>query len=133
MKTKAKPPLAGKLTEARRGFDQWRRGRDRLGPIPEHLWKMAAEAAAIHGVRATARRLRLNATKLKKWVQTLAQGQASKDEARFVEVPWLGPTAVPECILEAEDPVGKKLRIHLKGEATSQAVSLGRMLWSEAG
>lgn len=133
MKTKPKPPVAGKLAKAGRNFDRWRRNRNRVGPIPEHLWKMAAEAASIHGVRATACRLRLNATKLKEWMQTLPQGQASRAEAPFVEVPWLRASGLPECILEAEDPVGKRLRIHLKGEATSQAVLLGRMLWSEEG
>jgi hypothetical protein len=41
----------------------------------------------------------------------------------------MGAAPVPECILEAEDQVGRKLRVHLKGSATAQAASLGRMLW----
>jgi hypothetical protein len=47
----------------------------------------------------------------------------------FVEFPWMSAAPVPECILEAEDGDGHKLRIHLKGEAISQVASLGRMLW----
>jgi hypothetical protein len=77
-------------------------------------------------VHATARELRLNSTRLKE--QSHAQGQALEETPGFVELPWPGVPAVSECILEAEDGDGSKLRIHLKGEAISQAVSLGRML-----
>jgi hypothetical protein len=87
---------------------------------------MAVKAAARHGVQFTARRLGLNATRLKHWVQRLASAQAVEDQAPFVELPW---AAVAECLLEAEDQAGRKLRIHLKGPATAQAASLGRMLW----
>jgi hypothetical protein len=130
MQTETRPAIARELIEAKRGFDRWRRSRKRQGRIPENLWRMAAEAASIHGVHANASRLRLNSTKLKKRMQTLRQGQASEDRPRFVELPWLGAAPVPECILEAEDQAGRKLRIHLKGEATAQAASLGRMLWT---
>jgi hypothetical protein len=90
---------------------------------------MAAEAASIHGVQATARELRLNSTRLKEQLRTLTQDQAPEETPNFVEFPWRGATPVPECILEAEDGDGSKLRIHLKGEAIAQAVSIGRMLW----
>jgi len=129
MQTKARPAISRELAEAKRGFDRWRRSRKRRRPIPEELWQMAVEAAMVHGVQPTARRLRLNPTKLKEWVQTLAQGQASQPKTRFVELPWREAAPVSECILEAEDQAGKKLRIHLKGGATAQAAALGRMLW----
>jgi hypothetical protein len=90
---------------------------------------MAAEAASIHGVHATARELRLNSTRFKEQLHALAQDQASEETPGFVELPWLGADPVPECILEAEDEDGSKLRIHLRNAAVSQAVSLGRMLW----
>jgi hypothetical protein len=90
---------------------------------------MAAEAASIHGVYATAQELRLNATRLKEQLRSLGQDRAAEKTPGFVEFPWLGATPVPECILEAEDRDGSKLRIHMKGEAISQAVSLSRALW----
>jgi hypothetical protein len=90
---------------------------------------MAAEAASIHGMHATARELRLNPTRLKEQLRALAPSQASQETAGFVEIPWMGATPVPECILEAEDELGRKLRVHLKGSATAQAVSLAPMLW----
>jgi signal recognition particle subunit SEC65 len=129
MGTKATGTGAGELAEAKRGFDQWRRSRRRGREIPEPLWRMAVKAAASHGVWATARRLGLNATRLKQWAQRLAPVDAEQNQ-RFVELPWLGAAPIPECVLEAEDQAGRKLRIHLKGPATAQAAALGRLLWT---
>jgi len=129
MGTKATSTGAGELAEVKRGFDQWRRSRRRGREIPEPLWRMAVKAAASHGVWATARRLGLNATRLKQWAQRLAPVDAEQDQ-RFVELPWLGAAPIPECVLEAEDQAGRKLRIHLKGPATAQAAALGRLLWT---
>jgi len=61
--------------------------------------------------------------------RSLGQDRDLEKTPGFVEFPWLGSTRVSECILEAEGREGGKLRIHLKGEAVSQAVSLGQMLW----
>ena len=129
MDTKRTPATAGKLVEAKRGFDQWRRNRKHRERIPDQLWQMAVEAATVHGVHPTARRLRLCPATLKERMQTFGQGEASEDGPRFVEFPVLGAGLAPECILEAEDQGGRKLRIQLKGGATAQAASLGRMLW----
>jgi hypothetical protein len=120
---------SGTLTVAKRRFDHWRRSRGRRGPIPAELWQIAVEAAAVHGVHGTARHLRLNATTLRKQMQGCPDNPAGDDAPRFVELPWVGTASTPECILEAQDQAGRKLRIHLKGQATAQAGSLGRMLW----
>jgi len=125
--------MAGDLAEAKRGFDQWRRSRTRGRRIPESLWLLAVKAAARHGVPATARRLGLNATRLEKQVQRRAPAQAAQDRSGFVELPWLGGAPLAECILEAEERSGRKLRIHLKGPAAAQAASLGRLLWTGEG
>jgi hypothetical protein len=129
MHAKTRHPSAGQLAQAKQGFDRWRRSRKRSRQIPDGLWRMATEAASVHGVYATARELRLNATRLKEQLRSLGHDQVSEKTPGFVEFPWLGATPVSECILEAEDGDGSKLRIHLKGEAISQAVSLSRMLW----
>jgi hypothetical protein len=129
MRTKTSNPSAGHLAQAKQGFDRWRRDRKRGRQIPDRLWRMAAEAASIYGVNATARELRLNSTRLKEQLHALGPSPAPEDTPGFVEFPWLGAIPVSECILEAEDGEGSRLRIHLKGGAISQAVSLGRMLW----
>ena len=129
MHRKTKHAPAGRLAQAKQGFDRWRQSRKRGRRIPDRLWRLAAEAASIHGVHATARELRRNPTRLKEQLHALAPTQASQETPGFVEVPWMGATPVPECILEAEDCRGRKLRVHLKGSATAQAASLAPMLW----
>ena len=133
MPRKTKHPFAGQLAQAKQGFDRWRRSRKRGRRIPDRLWRMAAEAASIHGVHATARELQLNATRLKEQFRAFAQEQASEKTPGFVELPWLGAAPMAECILEAEDQAGRKLRVHLKGSATAQAVSLAPLLWRSEG
>jgi hypothetical protein len=118
------------LEEARRRFDAWRRSHRWLGRIPKELWRMAAETAAVHGVEATACRLLVNPARLKQFLPLVQPAEAAADAPQFREFPplMLGPTA--ECTLELEDPSGRKLRILLKGHATTQAIALGRMLWT---
>lgn len=133
MDSKRRPAGAGELAEAERGFDRWRRNPRRPRRIPDRLWRMAAKAASVYGVHATACRLRLNSVRLKKWLPAPVQVPAFQEGSGFVELPWLGAAALPECTLEAEDRAGRKLRIQLKGEATAQALALGRMLWEGEG
>ncbi len=130
MGTKATGGVAGEMAEVERGFDRWRRSRTRGRQIPEPLWRMAVKAAVRYGVPSTARRLGLNATRLQKQVRRLAPVQAAQERSAFVELAWPGVAPMAECILEAEDGSGRKLRIHLKGPATAQADSLGRVLWT---
>ena len=91
---------------------------------------MAAEAATLHGVEATARRLLVDPARLQQWLPIVQPAEAAADAPQFLEFPPLvvGPTA--ESTLELEDASGRKLRILLKGPATTQAVALGRMLWT---
>ncbi len=134
MHAKARSAVAGRVFEAKRGFERWRRNQKRRRPIPERLWRLAAKAASVHGVHLTARQLRLNPTKLKAWVQRLRQDEAVEVSSGFMELPGLAVAPVAcECILEVEDLAGRKLRIHLKGEATKQAAALGQLLWRDEG
>ena len=133
MGTKRTGGRTERLTEAHRSFMQWRRTRARREPIPERLWRMAVDAAMAGSVSGTARRLRLNPTKLKERLQATQEHATRQEQPRFVEWPWGEGTALPECLLEAEAPCGTKLRIHLKAAATQQVATLGRMLWREEG
>ncbi len=120
---------APSLEEARRRFDAWRRSHRWLGRIPKALWRMAAETAAVHGVEATARHLLVDPARLQQWLPVTEPAAVAAEAPQFLELPSLlvGPPA--ECTLELEEPSGRKLRILLKGPATTQAVALGRMLW----
>jgi hypothetical protein len=119
------------LEQARQRFERWRR-RNGYGRIPFELWRFAAAVAAVHGLESTAARLRLDEDRLTQWMRRLdadAENASSAQAAQFVELPSLNHGSTPECILELEEPSGRKLRIALKGAATRQALELGRMLW----
>jgi hypothetical protein len=118
------------LEEARRRFDAWRRSHRWLGRIPNELWRIAAETAAVHGVEATARHLLVDPARLKHWLPVTEPAAVAAEAPQFLELPPLlvGPPA--ECTLELEEPSGRKLRILLKGPATTQAAALGRMLYA---
>jgi hypothetical protein len=117
------------LEEARRRFDAWRRSHRWLGRIPNELWKLAAETAAVHGVEATARRLLLDPARLKQWLPVVPPAEPAAEAPHFLELPGLMREPTGECLLELEDASGRKLRILLLGPATTQALALGRMLW----
>jgi hypothetical protein len=125
-----------RLAEARRRFEQWRKFRGSGGRIPHELWMAAAEAATEHGAEAVAADLGVDLGRLRHWMRSVDGGEPQGAAAAFVELPPLaglagmadaGPAA--ECTLELEEPSGRRLRISLKGPATSQALELGRVLW----
>jgi hypothetical protein len=118
------------LEEAKRRFDAWRRSHRWLGRIPNELWRIAAETAAVHGVEVTARRLLVDPARLKQWLPVAEPAEVAAAAPQFLELPPLLVGASAECTLELEEPSGRKLRIFLKGPATTQAVALGRMLWT---
>jgi len=72
-KTRGDRQAAGQLARAKHGFQRWRQSPKRSRGIPERLWRMAAKAASIHGLYATAREPRLNATRLKEQLRSLGQ------------------------------------------------------------
>ena len=121
---------AGKksLAEARRRFERWRRSCRGYGRIPQELWQLAAETAAVHGADVTASQLQLDVKRLKDWMHSLGYPENSAGAPQFVELPPLMGGSTPECTLEWEDASGHKLRISLKGQATAHALELGQML-----
>lgn len=127
---------ADRLAEARRRFEQWRKFRGSGGRIPHELWMAAAEAAAEHGAEAVAAQLSVDLGRLRHWTRIANGGMLKRATAAFVELPPLAEYggmadagAAAECTLELEEPSGRKLRISLRGPATTQALELGRVLW----
>lgn len=135
MQLRAQAP-ADDLAEARRRFACWRKSRGNCGRIPHDLWVAAVNAAAAHGAQTVAVELRLDLTRLKQWMRALNGDQRECASPTFVEVAPPSKSAeiavggpTPECMLELEEPSGRRLRILLKGPATTQALELGRALW----
>jgi hypothetical protein len=102
------------------------------GRIPHELWRIAAAAARVHGVDLTAARLQVDVARLKRWLGVLGEAggaAAPVSPPAFVELPPLDIGAAGECMLEIEEPSGRKLRMVWKGPATTQAMELGQRLW----
>ena len=123
------------LAEARRRFERWRKFRGSGGRIPHELWMAAAKAAAARGVEAVATDLGVDLGRLRHWMRILDGGEPEVAPAAFVELPLAGLAGMAdagpmaECTLELEEPSGRRLRISLRGPATTQALELGRVLW----
>jgi hypothetical protein len=112
-----------------RGLERWRKSQTGRAPIPDALWKAAAEIALEHGVSRTAQILRLQYDKLKR----MSGGRHSKDNAlvhppKFVELITPQQSLGADCVIEWESPRGRVI-IRLKGTAMSDLSGLSRALW----
>lgn len=115
------------LKQLQRRFEQWRGRRRQPGRIPTELWTAAAYAAASQGVQKTADSLRLDARRLKQWMEQLQLSPPSAAQgapAAFVDLSSMLAGATAECHLEVEETSGRKLRILLKGPAVSHAAAV---------
>jgi hypothetical protein len=90
---------------------------------------LATQLAARFGVCQTAAALKLDYYSLKSRLAGSRSAEAVPPTA-FLELPSSPAPAVGECIIDCENSVGVRLRIHLKGVALSDLAALGRSLWS---
>lgn len=118
-----------------RRFERWRKSHVGRLPIPEPLWRAAAEAANEHGVCRTAQVLRLEYGKLRQLAESAGPGRRASapktPRTSFVEVVASPASGGLECLIELEGPRGK-LRIQWKGTTTPDLASLSRSLWESA-
>ena len=115
------------LRRAAERFQQWRTVRRGRTPIPEPLWTLATQLAGRFGISKTAATLKLDYYSLKR---RLAESTSAGDSTAFLELPGSSLAAGGECIIDCENSVGARMRIHLKGVALPDVAALGRSLWS---
>jgi hypothetical protein len=107
-------------------LERWRRTRQGRSPLPEALWRAAADAAREHGVFRTGQVLHLEYSKLKR-LMNASRGKTSSP-TRFVELAPLVALGGDECVIELEGARGK-LRLRLRGTAVEDLAGLSRALW----
>jgi hypothetical protein len=98
------------LESVQQRFEAWRINRAKREPIPEPLWKAAAELCSHHPITHVCRRLRLSFAGLKKRLST-----PNSVPVQFMEIDtgcFTGPWH-----LECERPDGSKLRFSGNGQA----------------
>jgi len=114
------------LLRAQRKIERWRERHRPRSPLPEQLWREAAELVGVHGINRTARALRLDYYSLKKRVTAATAGD--EPAPQFVEVLPGGLSDVrPQCLIELEDASGAKMRIHLQGGDLPDVSALTRV------
>jgi len=137
MKKRPTAALPRDLEAARRRFEDWRRTRTRVGPLPDSLWALAAELAARHGCFRTARTLGLDSSKLKriarapssKLSRKAPQRRCGATDPTFIELPRCDPDGASSCLLEFEGASGSRLRIRLQGAALEDVARFARQIW----
>jgi len=122
------------LEELRNRFEDFRSQHQTRTRLPEELWRAAAEIAERRGMNLVCRRLRLDANSLKKWMGRGVSGPGRKytrrkrpavaPPAAFVELLTPATQVAASCIIEVESQRGGKLRLELKGMATSEIAQL---------
>ena len=115
------------LRRAAERFRQWRRVRRGRTPIPKPLWTLATQLAGTFGVSKTAAALKLDYYSLKR---RLSESTSAGDPTAFLELPGSSLAVAGECIIDCENSVGARMRIHLKGVGLPDLAALGRSLWS---
>ena len=104
------------LARGRERFEAWRRSRKVGARIPDQLWSLAVTLAEAHGLSCTASALKLDYDSLKNRVAGRNCGDSQSVAPTFVELspPPLVPSTT-ECVIELEDGLGARLRVHLRG------------------
>jgi hypothetical protein len=122
------------VEELRKRFEEFRNQHQTRTRLPEELWRAAAEIAGRRGMNLVCRYLRLDANSLKKWMGKGVSGARPKPArskrlamtptASFMELLTPATGVAASCIIEVESQRGGKLRLELKGVATSEIAQL---------
>jgi len=130
------------LAEVNTEFRNWRNSRKRGTKIPQQLWQAAAGLSEQHSIGKIAVTLGLDYTKLKQRITYLPSFQTrrvteefipGRTGSGFVEVDMAAGGSTGECTIEAEDGIGRKLRMHLRGSSCAEAVEIAKAFWESGG
>ena len=131
MPRKNHPAPSLSLGEVKEQFKTWRRTRKRLRPIPENLWTAAVSLTAYHSISQIAKELVVDYSVLKKRVQLKNKDGTPSNPPDFIELNLEAPIAVPECIVEMQDRLGSKMRMHFRGQTDVDLFELARLFWTK--
>ena len=124
--------LSQSLSQVKEQFKTWRQTRKSPRPIPGELWAAAAGLTAKHSISQISKELALDYTSLKNRVSVKKKTSAAKiSPADFIEVNLEPLAAVSECIVEMQDIVGAKLRMHFRGKTDFDLLELAKTFWSK--
>jgi len=120
------------LSEVKEQFKTWRRIRKSPRPIPENLWQAAVGLTAKHSISKISKELVVDYSALKKRVPIKKKNTAAEmSPAGFIELNLEPPAAVTECIVEMQDNLGAKMRMHIRGKTDFDLLQLAKAFWSK--
>jgi len=120
------------LSEVKEQFKTWRKTRKSPRPIPAQLWAAAVSLTAKHSISQISKELVLDYSALKKRAAIKNKDSAaSMSPADFIEVNLGPPAAVSECIVEMQDILGAKMRMHFRGKTDFNLLELAKAFWSK--
>ena len=102
------------LVRGRDRFEAWRRSRKVGARIPDKLWSLAVTLAEAHGLSRTASALKLDYHGLKNRVAD-SHSESRSVAPAFVELTHSSVFPATECVMEIEDGMGARMRVHLRG------------------
>ncbi|MGH7208152.1 MAG: hypothetical protein ACREIL_02085 [Nitrospiraceae bacterium] len=107
------------IAEVAGRFESWRRSHPKRSPLPDELWREAADLARAHGIHPVARALNLAYYDLKRHAEAVRPA--------FVEVSVCPPAATAERIVEMERPDGARMKVRCAGPG--DLVALSESFW----
>jgi hypothetical protein len=113
----------------RNRIGRWRKSRAKPGPMPEELWRSAASLARKHGLNRIAVALGLEYYALKKRFDGAGLPRATSPVPKapaFVEV-HPAPATPAGCVLEIEEPGGRKLTV--RSSSPRDVVAIAEGFW----
>ena len=130
MAPKNLPTPCPSLSEVKEQFKIWRRTRKSPRPIPEKLWAAAVSLTANHSLSQISKELVVDYSAFKKRVAIKKKdGAASMSPPGFVELNLEPPATVSECIVEMQDILGSKMRMHFRGKTDFDLLELAKAFW----
>ena len=124
------PSPSQTLSEVKDEFKKWRRTRQRPRPMPEKLWQAAVSLCAHHSISQISRELIVDYSTLKKRVLHKKKNKVTKvSRPDFIELDFGPATAMWECVIEMEDSLGAKMRMHVKNQTDLELLELVKAFW----
>ena len=130
MVSKNFPTPRPSLSEVKEQFKIWRRSRKSPRPIPEKLWAAAVSLTANHCLSQISKELVVDYSALKKRVAIKKKDNAaSMSPPGFIELNLEPLAAASECIVEMQDILGSKMRMHFRGKTDFDLLELAKAFW----
>ena len=120
------------ISEVKEQFKIWRKTRKSPRPIPEKLWAAAVSLTGKHSISKISKELVVDYSALKKRVPIKKKDSAAKmSPPGFIELNLEPPAAASECIVEMQDILGAKMRMHFRGKTDFDLLELAKAFWSK--